>query len=67
MIIKIQISQNDGGQNMLIYNEDRSFKHQFPVSEEVKAYMKGSPKAYFNADVSGKDIKILSKAPDQDW
>lgn len=67
MIIKIQISQNDGGQNMLICNQDRSVMHQFPVSEEVRLYMNGSPKEYYYADVIGDEIKITGPAPVQAW
>ncbi len=66
MIVKIQISQNDGGESVLIYNRERSLSWQYS-SESVLPKMKGRPKAYFHAAIVGDELEIGEEAPWQGW
>lgn len=71
MIVKVQIplETNMPTPMVLIYNEDRSEEHQFPVSPEFIKAMKGKPKSFFHADrKNGHFLVHLNKPAEwQDW
>lgn len=69
VIVKVQISQNDEGQHVLIYPEDRRFIYQGPATPEIVNLLGGRPKAFFymphDARRSVRDIQV--EAPWQEW
>lgn len=76
MIVKIQASQytTAGQQQMLIYNEDRSFQMQEPITKEIKDALGNRVKAYFIAEIIDADsltknpeIVIIEETITQDW
>lgn len=69
MIVKIQRSlfSSAGDGTMLIYNQDRSVMMQRPLTAQVSALLGNAPKGYFQVKVKGGSLKILGRAPDQNW
>lgn len=69
MILKVQVSLNDGGDRVLIYDRDRTAFMQQDATPAVRKIMGGRVKAFFEAEVKRRtgDVTILGPAPDQDW
>jgi hypothetical protein len=67
LIVKVQISQNDGGRTCLIYNKDKTVLRQFETDEDTAHYMAGRAKAFFHAEVTSDSIKIQGESPWQEW
>ncbi len=71
-ILKVQVPVNidselkDGP--ALVYNFDKSFIENVPVTEDLLAAMKGRHKAYFEAEiVDGVGFKLVKEAEWQVW
>ena len=69
MIVKIQASQytTAGQQQMLIYNEDKSFQMQEPITKEIKKILGNRLKAYFIAELINNELAIIEETVSQDW
>ena len=67
MIVKVQISLNDGGAEMLVYSDDRSWFHQGATTPEARAAMGKRRKGFFYAERSNGKIIIGAPAPEQGW
>lgn len=66
-IVKVQISQNDGGASILVYNEDRSIFQQMPSTPAMKRAVGPSGKRYFSISRIQDEIILEDIAPEQDW
>jgi hypothetical protein len=67
VIVKVQISQNDDGNTVLVYNKDRSFTQIFETDPDIRKLLGNRPKKYFKAELKGNDMEIHEQVPDQDW
>lgn len=68
MIVKAQLSLNDGGQHVLIYNADRSITSQFPATQELIEAIGEDKKAFFFSVLRDDGILELGEtAPWQEW
>lgn len=74
MIVKVQVPLNADYPWALVYNEDRSFECQLPITEELLLIMHGEPKAFFEAHTepdpeseNGVRLHIDDHAPWQEW
>lgn len=68
MLVKVQVSQNDGGKSVLVYNKRRSIFRQFDSTPEILEAVGPSSKAFFFASLA-KDgfLDLRQRAPMQDW
>lgn len=74
MIVKVQvsISSNLPFNSVLIYDKERDVMYQGKLPDDVKAAMRGRPKAFFNADlkeVRPDEFEVIlgDEAPWQNW
>ena len=68
MIVKVQRSAGRGG--WLVYDETRRLLRRLTnkeVTRAAKAAMQGQLRAYFEAEISGDDILLITRVEDQDW
>ena len=68
MIVKVQRPDGRGG--WLVYDETRRLLRRLPsreVTRAAKAAMQGQLRAYFDAEISGDDILLITRVEDQDW
>ena len=63
MIVKIQLPLMTTMDHpmALIYNNDRSFQEQIPVTQELKDAMDGDVKAYFRVEIKEGDLHLLER------
>jgi hypothetical protein len=68
-IVKLQISLNDGGGRVLVYDRDLTVFAQHEATPYVRKILDGRVKAFFEAVVIPEldKVTILGPAPDQDW
>lgn len=68
-IVKVQIplATTEARPLALAYNVDRSILTYFPVDRELKAKMRGEPKAFFKARVVNTILHIDKPAEWQEW
>lgn len=68
MIVKVQVPlATNTAPQALVYNEDRTVELFIPISNGLKAIMRGRPKVYFYAEVRKKLLHINEEAPRQEW
>lgn len=72
MIVKVQVPLASNiprdEWRALIYNRDRSFEMEMPITDDIITYLKGRPKAYFHINLrEGNPLFIESEAPWQNW
>jgi hypothetical protein len=68
MIIKIQKSLNIGPPSVLIYDKEKTFVYEEPLSMQVMVlFKKDEAKIFHYAKIVDKKIKIGRRAPAQDW
>lgn len=69
MIVKIQqsITVSEGPAQMLIYDKSKKVFFQEALSTEISTILGGRLKAYFDADVSGKQLVIHHEVDQQSW
>lgn len=69
MIVKVQVSlyTTHEARQCLIYDQSQRFRHQGEVSDELMSLMRGRAKAFFYADVHGREFVIGDEAPSQAW
>jgi len=68
MIVKVQRPDGRGG--WLVYDETRRLLRRLTnkeVTRAAKAAMQGQLRAYFEAEISGDDILLITRVEDQDW
>ena len=58
-----------GREAWLVYYETRLLRRltSREVTRAAKAAMKGQLRAYFDAEISGDDILLITRVEDQDW
>lgn len=66
-IFKIQVSLNDGGKTVLVYNRDKSYVYQGPIPKELKKRLKGRAKIYCVCTVDGDTLDIYEEVGAQTW
>jgi hypothetical protein len=68
VIVKLQISLNDGGATALVYNERKSFIQQLPATDDVLTLMGSRVKAFFRVRFSkDRHVVLEEEVEDQDW
>jgi len=69
MIVKIQqsLATSEGETQMLVYNEDRSYEFERPLTEWARQVLKGRPKAYFEMEVVPGGFRLLGEVEPQPW
>lgn len=69
MIVKVQLPlyTNEPQPMVLIYNEDRSIEGMVPYDKATKKMLGRKPKQYYYAIVTGENVGLIKRAPDQDW
>ena len=76
MLVKVQVSidTNQDQQQVLVYNEDKSYQWVGPASEDVLNEMKGRLKVFFEASLTpdpnkpgGKLIELNHEVEEQGW
>ena len=67
-IVKIQISlfSSEGMAQILVYNKDKTKRHQGDIREDFKNIMKRENKKFFYATIKNKNFVIGEEAPWQD-
>lgn len=66
MIVKVQVSQYPRGR-VLVYDEERSFQVEKPLTKEVRELMAGRPKAFFMADIDDDKVILGEEVADPGW
>ena len=72
MIVKVQRALNQPN-TVLVYNEDRSFMHQFENNvadvfiDRLEEISEGRVKAFFELEFKGVHITIGKQVKDRDW
>lgn len=68
-IVKVQtsIETTHDTQQVLVYDEHRTFQHECALGPDVRALMKGRLKVYFWACWSGSKLILSTEAPVQNW
>lgn len=70
-VIKVQlpVTTNEKEPLMLVYNKDRSFFRQMPITSEIKEKMGCSYKKYFMARIRAKNgkMKLLKEVRPREW
>jgi len=67
VIVKAQVSLNDGGETVLIYNHDRSIMQQFPAEPGVLLAIGPKKRAFFHAKIEAGIVVLERDAPEQGW
>ena len=69
MIVKIQqqLGGNTTPQQMLVYDKSRDYLWEGDITPEVKKFLKGRDKAYFNAKVVNTKFEIHEEVKTQNW
>lgn len=67
MIVKVQVSLNDGGSSVLVYNRDRSVMQQFEAKPEIVKAVGAGRRAFFFAKIVDSILELEGRAPEQDW
>jgi hypothetical protein len=67
MIVKVQVSLNDGGSTVLVYNKDRTIQQQFPGKPEVVKAVGPAARAFFFAKIVDGILELEGRAPEQGW
>lgn len=67
-IVKVQISLNDGGKSIVVYNQDRSVMSVLETTPELRKLFRGRPKFYCYATFKKHGVLVLEdEVPVQDW
>lgn len=69
-IVKVQMPlvSTEKHPRALVHNQDRSVLFQTPITDPLRARMRGKAKGYFHATIEPSgDIEISDPAPDQSW
>ena len=70
MIVKVQRHVRPGREAWLVYDETRRLLQRLPsreVTRAAKAAMQGQLRAYFDAEIRGDDVLLITRVEDQDW
>jgi hypothetical protein len=75
VIVKVQVSlftSEPGGSQYLVYDKNKTFMYQAPVTEDVIAMMGEEPKRYFWASVTRLgnqrcNLEIEDEVEPQEW
>jgi len=73
MIVKVQLSIESNvkghtiGARMLVYNKDKSVVLQSETPKDIANLMDGRLKAFFHAEIVGKEVIVQGEAPRQNW
>jgi hypothetical protein len=69
MIVKVQLplASSEETPLALIYDETKKFVTQVPVTDPLRAVMKGRAKAYFRAEIEKGSLVIESEVPPPPW
>ena len=68
MIVKVQ--RPDGRGSWLVYDETSRLLRRLTnkeVTRAAKAAMQGQLRAYFDAEIRGDDVLLITRVEDQDW
>jgi hypothetical protein len=68
IIVKVQRSITPNSDTVLIYDEKRTFIHQYPLTNYIEERLNGKLKGYFHS-YREKDGKLIlgAGAPPQNW
>ena len=70
MIVKIQTSihTTHAAQQVIVYNEDRSFFVEFDMDNGTRYHMMGKKKKFFEVEIAdNKKFNIIKELSDQGW
>ncbi len=67
MIVKVQVSQNNGGKRTLIYNEEKDFLIEVDTNNSIRLRLAGRLKAFFKARVGNNNVTLLEMVKWREW